>query len=302
MADGKQGRVTKNERREQAREQARVTREKQKKKEKRNRLFLQGGVAVVLLGIATAVTLLIVQAVQPPGPGPANMASYGLVVGQDLQVENTVALQPDDKAITPEPDRTTGPVDVVVYTDYICPYCGQFDQANATLLENMAGSGEITLELRPLAVLDAQSMGSRYSTRAANAFACVADLQPEAGLDFHTRLLSEGVQPAEGTRGLTDDELLEQMSESGVNVDQEMRSCVTNRQFSSFISRVSESALSGPLPNTELEKVTGTPTVLVNGEQYRGAPGDGAAFQNFLLSFMAETPADQGTNNQGTNE
>ncbi len=288
MANGSEGRTSKNERREQAREQAKQAREKQRKKEKRNRFFLQGGVALVLIAIAGVVTLLVVQAVKPAGPGPANMASYGLVIGKDLKAKSTDALEPEAKAIVPKPDRKAGPVDIVVYSDYMCPYCAQFDQANATLLENMVGSGEATLELRPLAVLDAQSLGTKYSTRAANAFACVADLQTEKALDFHTRLLSADVQPQEQTRGLTDDELLKNMSDVGIDVNDKMRSCVNDRQFGAFVAKSSDSALTGPLPNTDLPKVTGTPTVLVNGEQYKGAPGDSAAFQTFLLGFMTE--------------
>ena len=47
-------------------------------------------------------------------------------------------------------------------------------------------------------------------------------------------------------------------------------------------------ALKGPLPNTEVEKVQGTPTVLVNGQQYSGSLTDADAFSAFVLQVASE--------------
>ena len=50
-----------------------------------------------------------------------------------------------------------------------------------------------------------------------------------------------------------------------------------------------ERALTGPIPNSELESVTGTPTVLVNGKQYVGSLEDTAEFQAFVLQAAGES-------------
>ena len=69
--------LTKNERREQAREQARLARENEKKREKRNRLLLQGGIVATVLVILGIVGLVLSQTLKPAGPGPLNMISGG---------------------------------------------------------------------------------------------------------------------------------------------------------------------------------------------------------------------------------
>ena len=64
-----QPRPTRNERREAAREKARVLREEQKKRERRNKVLIQGGIIVAVLAIAALVGTLIFQNVQPEEHG-----------------------------------------------------------------------------------------------------------------------------------------------------------------------------------------------------------------------------------------
>jgi protein-disulfide isomerase len=45
--------------------------------------------------------------------------------------------------------------------------------------------------------------------------------------------------------------------------------------------------LNGPLPNTTVSAVTGTPTVLVNGQQYQGSLTDAGAFAAFVQQVVA---------------
>jgi hypothetical protein len=48
-------RQTKNEKRDHAREQARVMREQQKKKDRRRRFFIQGGIGVAIIAIIAII-------------------------------------------------------------------------------------------------------------------------------------------------------------------------------------------------------------------------------------------------------
>ena len=82
VSDSADDKLSKNAKREAAREKARVNREEQKKKERRNRFLLQGGIVVGALAIVAIVGLVIVNSVKPEGPGPLNMASDGIQIGR----------------------------------------------------------------------------------------------------------------------------------------------------------------------------------------------------------------------------
>ena len=98
-----------------------------------------------------------------------------------------------------------GDVDLTVYFDFMCPYCGQFDTTNSADMEAMLEEGDVTITYHPVSILDRLSAGSSYSTRAANATAIVADQSPENLTAFITAMYED--QPAEGTSGLSDAEI-----------------------------------------------------------------------------------------------
>ncbi len=296
-------RLTKNERREQAREKARLAREEEKKREKRNRLFLQGGVVLGVVVILAIVGLVLAQTLKPAGPGPENMASGAVTFGTDLKVLETPALQPDETREAPDLSWDELPIDVTVYVDYMCPACGAFEQTYGTMLENYIGSGDITLSVFPLNFLDATSMGAKYSTRAANLFGCVVEQQPDYAFALHNRLLSANVQPSEGTSGLTDDQLIEQAELAGATADTELRQCVKDQPFAEFIAANTKSATETGLwgiadgarlldgtgqqlqPEGQPQRLISTPTVIVNGQQWSAArDGD---LEAYLLKVKA---------------
>ncbi|MGK0722224.1 DsbA family protein [Leucobacter sp. W1478] len=295
--------LTKNERREQAREQARLARETEKKREKRNRLFLQGGVVLGVLVILAIVGLVLAQTLKPAGPGPENMASGAVTFGADLKVIETPPLQPDESREAPDLSWDELPIDVTVYVDYMCPACGAFEQTYGTMLENYIGSGDITLSVFPLNFLDATSLGTKYSTRAANLVSCVVEQQPDSAFALHNRLLSPNVQPAEGTSALTDDQLVEQAELAGATADTELRQCVKDQRFGAFISgntkKATETGLWGLAegarlldasgqnlqPEGEPQRLNSTPTVIINGEQWSsGRDGD---LESYILKVKA---------------
>ncbi len=316
MANETNDRLTKNARRSQAREQARAAREKEKKREKRNRLFLQGGVVLGVLAVLAVVALIVTQTMKPAGPGPENMASGGAIFEQDLKVVEGPALKPGEERVAPAVDREQLPLDVAIYVDYMCPACGAFEQQNGTMLENYVGSGDVKLQVYPINFLDAQSLGSRYSTRAANLFSCVVEQQPDAAFELHKRLLSAEVQPAEQTEGLSDDELLEQAEAAGADLTPELRECVKDREFADFISgntkAATETGILGlaegaqllmPRSATELQPADGpqrlvsTPLVIVNGEQWDA--GRDGPLEAHLLKVRGEIEEQNGDSSEG---
>jgi protein-disulfide isomerase len=219
------------------------------------------------------------------------MASDGIVLSGDGTTVSAVTTDatPADGSPTPSAAGTAEKPSIVVYLDYMCPFCGQFDTTNAEQLETWVTQGAADLEIHPLGFLDNASLGSKYSTRAANALACVANYQPDAALDVNTALFAQ--QPAENTTGLTDDELVTLVEGAGVD-DPAVASCVTGGEFTDWVASATERALNDPLPNSDLAAVSATPTVLVNGQQYQGSPTDAAAFAQFVDEVVAGQPTD----------
>ena len=283
-------RPSRNEQREAAREKARVLREEQKKRERRNKWLIQGGIIVAVLAVAGLVAGLLLNNVRPDGPGPANMASNGIVLtgaeGVITPVE-TPALAADATPTPTVPDDSGTVANIVTYIDYLCPFCGQFELTNAESIRAMIEEGAATLEVHPIAILTNKSAGTQYSLRAANAAACVADNSPESFLDFHDLMFQN--QPEEGTEGLSNDEIAELAKQADVSSLSTIEKCIDDKQFHTWVQDATNQALTQPVPNSDLASVTGTPTVLVNGKQYVGSLSDPAEFQSFVLQATGET-------------
>lgn len=298
-------RMTKNERREAARAQAKAAREAQLKKEKRSRLILQGSIVLGALAVIAVVAIIVTQIVKPAGPGPENMASGGVVFeGENFDVRTTPSVADGEQLVAQSVDRETVPLDIVVYVDYLCPHCGQFEQGAGPMFEQWVGSGQATLQVYPVTFQDNLSKGTRYSTRAANALACVVEQQPEAAWDFHSSLLAPDVQPAQNTTGLTNDRLTELAEEAGADMSTSLRQCIANVPFADFFAKTNRLAFGGPLlglepgalfgDSTDPEEdqhINGTPAVMVNGQQ---APTDPTELEQYMLKLFAELSGEEG--------
>ncbi|MGV8852278.1 MAG: DsbA family protein [Rhodoglobus sp.] len=290
LSNGNSGdsRLSKNERREAAREKARVQRDEQKKKDRRTKLFLQGGVGLALVAIVAVIALVLVNSNQPAGPGPQNFASDGVQLKQGFIATTTDALEADAEPIASVPDEESGVLDIQMYVDYMCPVCGAFEQTNAEYIESLVNNGAATLEVHPITILDRYSQGQRYSSRAVNAVACVADSSPNNFYSYHNTLLSAEVQPAENTGGLSNDELVGLLDTVGVEKVPAITECIQDETFKSWVKSSTARALAGPIPNSEIAQVTATPTVLVNGIKYEGSVSDLVAFQAFVTQAAGD--------------
>jgi protein-disulfide isomerase len=274
--------LSKNDRREAAREKAKELRAAQRRKEIRNRVLLQGGIIVAVLAVVAVVAMIVVSSIRPPSNGPANMASDGIVIGQGLVAQPTEAL---DAGADPVPTAEDPAVaQIRVYVDYLCPFCGDFERANAEQIKSLLESGAATVEIHPIAILSGRSAGTQYSLRAANAAACVADTAPDSFWAFNSALFAD--QPAEGTPGLTDDELIALAETAGAA---DVADCIENQDFAGWVESATDRATSGPLPNASIEKVTETPTILVNERRYTGSLEDTEEFRAFVLQASSES-------------
>lgn len=211
----------------------------------RRRTLTVGGVAI--LGLLVAIGVSLVNAADGDDTRPTAASAGPVAVPSSGTAAGAI--------VTGAPGA---PVTVALYLDYLCPYCGRFEKANAAELDRLVAAGTVRLELHPLAILDRLSAGTRYSTRAANAVATVADAAPQRVLAFNRALYER--QPAEGGPGLSDEDIA--AIAAGVGVETVVTDRFRDATFESWVAAATASATR--------DGVSGTPTVRINGKAFTG--------------------------------
>lgn len=211
---------------------------------RRNRVWLAGG--VVIVGLLVAI-IAVVANTASNGDSSPNSASGQLVTPANLTDTGAIPIGP-----------ATAPVTLEIYLDYMCPACGKFEQANSGEIDRLIKAGTVKVQLRPISFLDRTSKGSKYSTRAANAMATVADRAPGSVWAFNTELFNQ--QPEEGTRGLSDDQIAELARKAGVSRD--VADTFTKRTFERWVGNSTDAAFKSG--------IQGTPTIKINGTEFEG--------------------------------
>jgi protein-disulfide isomerase len=257
-------RLTKQERREAARDEARKLREEQARREKRNRIILivslvVGLVAVVALvwGIVSANNSSTVEGVARP---EGSDLQGGIPVGASLEAGTT--------------NDDVGAGTVNVYLDYTCSYCGQFEEINAADLKTMAQDGTATVIIHPVAILDGSGDYTDFSGQAANAAATVAEYAPAQFLDFNAALFTlwgDAVDAAvEAGATAVDEPTVADIAATAVSVGvaQDVADRFADREFGDWVAATTR--------QFGRDGFEGTPTILVDGEEFLGWPEPGA--------------------------
>jgi protein-disulfide isomerase len=273
--------------REGARERARELRELHKKRDRNRRRIVAGSVVGGVLVVVVVIALVILNFAQPGGRGPLNMLSDGIKIGTGFKAVPTTGIPVNSKPVA---SATNSPdvIDIKLYVDYLCANCGTFEKKNAAQLRAWVKSGAATIEIHPIAVLTTKSAGTQYSLRAANAAACVAEFSPNRFFDFNETLFVD--QPKEGTAGLDDAQLATRASKAGVTSITEVSKCIRDHRFRSWVQAATTRALNGPIPNSDLKAVAGTPTIIVNGSQFKYTTAfDPNEFAQFVLQVAGDT-------------
>ncbi|GGN18630.1 protein-disulfide isomerase [Actinoplanes campanulatus] len=198
-------------------------------------IMIIGGAIIVALIAAIAISVITAM-----NDGDKSGADGPLVVPATATADGGLAVG-------------NGPVDVDIYLDYMCPYCGKFEAANHADIQRLIDDGTATVNLHPLAFLDKASQGTEYSTRAANAVATVADKDPGHVLNFNTALFEN--QPEENSEGLDDAKIAEVAA--SVGVPQSVTDTFADRTFVPWVTQSNDAAFENG--------ITGTPTVKING-------------------------------------
>ena len=269
------------------------------------RRVIIGVVAIIVVGAAGgAVAWAVGSAVSKPSMTPSNLHDDGVVVTKtDLAAAKSESTPtPSPTATTagtpapvapasplPSPTATTataGTVDIHVYVDYLSPGAGDFERANAKQLATWVEQDAAHVSYHPVALLTANSNGTKYSLRAASAAACVASAQPDAFYAYNHALLSD--QPKLDSDGKSDTELADLAASSGVKDVKGLKDCIAEATYASWVKDATTRALDGPLPGSKKLVLTGAPTIVVNGQAYAGSLTDAAEFSQFVLSVASD--------------
>ena len=161
-------------------------------------------------------------------------------------------------------------VTVDFFEDFQCPTCNQFEQSVGTDVAAQIAAGRIQAKYHMMSFLDASSNGNKYSSRAANGALCASDVSVADFQKYHAILYGkdskgQNNQPAEGTNGRTDAQLVAYGTQAGIKGDDmtTFQSCVTGQLHKALVVAITD--------NASTRGVNATPTVFVNGKQLKTA-------------------------------
>ena len=220
----------------------------QEREERRRRATMVGGVVALLLAVVVGGTLWV-RASDPTRDlsAPAAGTAYGVTVGDP-----------------------GAPHEVVVYEDFLCPFCGDLEAASREDLARLAEEGKVYVEYRPFELL---SQYGDYSARATNAFAVVLEeAGPEVAKRYHDLLFEE--QPSESGPFPDDDALVALAVEAGAE-EEAVRPGIEGMAQREWVEEATRSAQEAGVP--------GTPTVLLDGEVFQ----EGGSMAELAESLVA---------------
>jgi protein-disulfide isomerase len=276
-----------------ARQKARELRIEQRKKEIRNRRLLQGGIIVAALLVVAIVAVTIWTQIPTARTGPVNMLSDGIKIGEGFVAEATPGLKPGDEPVPSEVTPGSEVTDIRIYLDYQCPGCRDFEETNHAQLSTWVETGAATVEFHPVALFDRHSLGTKYSSRAANAAACVANYSPDSFFDFNSLMFAN--QPKQGTEGLDNEQIVVLAKRANVISTPLIERCISDQDYKTWVNAATARAIAGPIPNSTVERIASTPTVIVNGVAYDGPLTDADAFATFVSTSAGNAFTEKST-------
>ena len=205
--------------------------------ERRRRFAMVGSVIAVLVIIGGATWFAISRGdttgeTVAASDTPANTVGYAVVVGD-----------------------AAAPTTLTFYEDPQCPACQQFESTVNADVNQGISDGKVKVEYRIVSFLDRAST-NEYSSRAANALFVVADTAgPEAFKKFHDLLYEN--QPAEGSAGPDDDQLIAWAVEAGAD-EAAVRAKIEDDVFGQYVVNATD--------QWSKDGYNTTPTVLVDGK------------------------------------
>ena len=207
--------------------------EREKKQKRKQRLTVIGVVgAIVLIVSAGFVVNRLRDSTDDVATGAESAATYGLTIG------------PVD-----------APHEIVIYEDFLCPFCGELEKASHEELATLAEDGKVKVTYRPFVLL---SQVSDYSERTTAAFGAVLD---KSGVDvakkFHDLLYAN--QPSEEGPFPDDDAIVDLAVQAGAD-ETAVGDAIRDLDGKDFADGATSAA--------DQAKVRSTPTILLDGKNF----------------------------------
>lgn len=217
-------------------ERAAAVRNEQASRERNRRIL-------ITLGIVLVLSALVAVGVVYSSGGKTEPAPAG-----------SVAMRADSPALVMGPAKAHHKV--VVYEDFLCPYCREFESSTRSFLHDYARKGTVQVEYRPFHLLP-----EPYSIRSLTAWAAVLEKgTPQQAYRFHNALYDDQPYEADPDKPGVD-ELRSMARKAGVSDSAVLEAM--GRPDASFVDEADRKARAAG--------VTGTPTVLLDGKEVRGA-------------------------------
>lgn len=231
------------------RERAEQMRTERERKDKRRRTLITAAIVAVVLvvigGAGFAVKSAVDNSADEPTRAPGGLTDDGGVVLTATDLGGSAA---------------SDPVKVTVFEDFACPHCKTFEDETGDWIDEQVAAGAIDVEFRPVAFL------SDFSHDTMGAAMCVFEEGgSKAYRDFAK--LAFASQPTEGS-GLDEKDYVDMAEQAGAPG---AATCIKGRPFRDWTDPATKASFDQP--DSEGEKLSGTPTVWVDGATVNGPEG-----------------------------
>ncbi|MCW2860759.1 MAG: oxidoreductase [Actinoallomurus sp.] len=220
-----------------ARERLAEERKRQAQKQQRARRLMISLSGLVIVALAVVITVYFVNKKDPN-------AYTGALAPTTRQSDGAIlAAKPGAKAPKLE-----------LFEDFQCPICHEFENSSGSTIKRLAAEGKVNVLYYPFWLFKQQTDPIRgNSQRAANAALCAP---ADKWIPYHDAIYKH--QPAEGSKGFSNKDLIGWAKDLGFDTPQ-FEQCVNGNQKQSQIDSMTNYA-------EQARKVTGTPTVFLNGQ------------------------------------
>ncbi|OBG73701.1 hypothetical protein A5714_23325 [Mycobacterium sp. E2462] len=199
--------------------------------------------------------------------------------------KKTAAAGPGDSVrvtsskLVTQPGTSNPKATVAFYEDFLCPACGNFERTFGPTVGKLIDIGAIAADYNMVSILDS-ARNQNYSSRAGAAALCVADENLDAFRRFHSALYSSDIQPSETGKTFPDNaRLIELAREAGVVG--KVPECINSGKY---LSKVTGEAAAA--------KITATPTIKINGDDYEPSTPD--ALVSKIKQIVGDVPGIDG--------
>lgn len=206
----------------------------QARRESRRRILTIGGVVLAMILIVGGAVLVSVLNKKEVTVSDAGSSDFGVTIG-----------------------KKDAPHTVVIYEDFICPFCGELESRTRDDLTTLAEDGKVLVEYRPFDLLSGR-VGD-YPIRAASAFSVVLEKSgPEVAKKFHDLLYEN--QPAEDSGdSVTNDDLVTLAVKAGAT-ESDVADAIKDVSNKDWVTKATQEATAN--------NVQGTPTILLDGKVF----------------------------------